>query len=469
MRLILLILLSGFGLFRSQNHMTIEQIDNTLKSIDHTVSDNEGENLTFLCKNIYNESKKLNYVEGQLVSLQKLCLYRINAGKEYEQAIADSKTVEELSRSVNDYYFLCLAKMNRSFILLQMGLYKKSDALTQETLKYVDQIKNNDQRHEIYANIYFVKTCYYEIQKDSDKGLHNAEKVYKETKMMTDGFSRKLNWILSSTRILENTYFKMGDYKKAGYYLNLHEKHLKKSKVTLDFALYHVLKAELEFQDKSDKNYLDSSIYHYKEAEKYSKQISNAVVVDAIYSEIANVYAEKKDLRNQALYLDKNKKLKDSINNVQKENFQKINVKTTAGNLNSESDKINKNYIFLSLIPLLGLALFFFFKSKKKAKKTDKSLISISELKNFVDDPDLFDINFQQFFPDFYKNLLNINATLDKSSLHLCAFIKLNFDTKKIATIKKISVRTVENRKYILRKKLNIAAYEDLYIWMSKI
>lgn len=479
MRIILIFILFFFNFGNSQvkKNLTIKRIDSTLKSIDHIVSDNEGRNLTSLCKNIYKESKRLDYTEGQMKSLQKLCIYRINANKDYETVISDSKTIEELARHVDNNYYYCFAKLNKSFIFLQMGLYKKSDALAREALRYAPLIKDNDEKQEVYVTTYFIKACYYEIQKDSDKALFTAEKLYEGALMMTDAFPRKLIWILSSTRLMENFYFNRGDYKKAEYYLVIHKKYLKESKVKLDFALYHILKAELEFKSKTNQNYLDSTIYHYKEAEKYSKQIHNAGVLGAVYSEISDVYAEKKDLKNQALYLEKSKKLKDSLNNIQKGNFQKISLKTGADHSKAASDKSSRNYIFLLLIPLLGLGLFFFYKSKNKAKKTDKSfsekkyssLISTSELANLVNEPDLFNTGFQKFFPDFYTNLLNINPALDKSSLELCAFIKLNFDTKKIATIKNISVRTVENRKYMLRKKLNIEAYDDLYIWMSKI
>lgn len=478
MRIVLVLFLFFFNFGNSQvkENLTVKQIDSAIKAIDHTVSDNEGENLTFLCTNLYNQSKKLNYIQGQLASLQKLCLYRINAGKEYDQAIADSKTIEELSKSVNDYYFFCLAKMSRSYVFLKMGLTEKSKKLAEDALKDAHLIKNNNLRLEIYANADLVYQCYYENRQEYDKILYYTEKIHKGALMMTDDFVRKSHWLLYSIRVLGNTYFIKGNYKTAGYYLKLQEKYIEKSKLKSDFALYHLLKAEFEFKTKSNKDYINISIHHYKEAEKYFKIINSSAVLDVIYSQLADIYAEKKDLKNQALYLEKSKILKDSINKVQRENYQKVDPNVAKNDLASEFGKINRNYILLSLLTMIGLALFFFFRYRK-AKQNDgkneeekqKAPISISDLKNFANEPDLFDVNFQRVFPEFYKNLLSINSTLDKSNLQLCAFIKLNFDTKKIATIKNISVRTVENRKYMLRKKLNIAAYEDLYIWMSKI
>lgn len=55
------------------------------------------------------------------------------------------------------------------------------------------------------------------------------------------------------------------------------------------------------------------------------------------------------------------------------------------------------------------------------------------------------------------------------SDIEICAFIKLNIDTKQIATIKKMTVGAVEAKKYRIRRKLNISSDENMYIWISRI
>ncbi|MFP3836197.1 helix-turn-helix transcriptional regulator, partial [Chryseobacterium sp. SIMBA_028] len=69
----------------------------------------------------------------------------------------------------------------------------------------------------------------------------------------------------------------------------------------------------------------------------------------------------------------------------------------------------------------------------------------------------------------FNQSLLNISTHLTPTDLEYCALIKLNFDTKQIATLKKISIGSVESRKYRIRKKLNINNSENIYTWMTKI
>ena len=76
---------------------------------------------------------------------------------------------------------------------------------------------------------------------------------------------------------------------------------------------------------------------------------------------------------------------------------------------------------------------------------------------------------FRQSFPDFDNKLLEINPSIKISDIEFCALIKLNFNTKQIATIKKMTVGAVEAKKYRIRKKLNISSTENIYIMISKI
>lgn len=84
---------------------------------------------------------------------------------------------------------------------------------------------------------------------------------------------------------------------------------------------------------------------------------------------------------------------------------------------------------------------------------------NIAEILDLAEsDSPLFLDRFQIYFPDFIPNILKINSILINSEIHICALMRLNFDTKKIALCTNSSVRAVESRKYRIRKKLNIPA-----------
>lgn len=76
---------------------------------------------------------------------------------------------------------------------------------------------------------------------------------------------------------------------------------------------------------------------------------------------------------------------------------------------------------------------------------------------------------FQIYFPQFIPNVLKINPSVVHSELHICALMKLNFDTKKIASCVNSSVRAVESRKYRIRKKLGIVSDVNINNFILKI
>ncbi|KFF30325.1 Two component regulator three Y domain-containing protein [Chryseobacterium piperi] len=76
---------------------------------------------------------------------------------------------------------------------------------------------------------------------------------------------------------------------------------------------------------------------------------------------------------------------------------------------------------------------------------------------------------FKIYFPDFIPNILKINSDLISSELNICALMRLNFDTKKIALCTNSSVRAIESRKYRIRKKLGIPSHTNINNFILKI
>lgn len=84
-------------------------------------------------------------------------------------------------------------------------------------------------------------------------------------------------------------------------------------------------------------------------------------------------------------------------------------------------------------------------------------------------DSPIFFERFQLFFPEFIPNILKINPGLIYSELHICALMRLNFDTKKIALCTNNSVRAVESRKYRIRKKMGLGSDVNINNFILKI
>lgn len=76
----------------------------------------------------------------------------------------------------------------------------------------------------------------------------------------------------------------------------------------------------------------------------------------------------------------------------------------------------------------------------------------LTENLNTEDDWKMFLIKFEQKHPYFFKSLKEDYPILTNNDLRLCACLKLNMETKDIASLMNLSVRAVENNRYRLRK-----------------
>ena len=76
---------------------------------------------------------------------------------------------------------------------------------------------------------------------------------------------------------------------------------------------------------------------------------------------------------------------------------------------------------------------------------------------------EIFDVNFEKINHDFFEKLKQIDASLSKRELRLCAFIKMDLTNKEIAPLLNISIRGVETSRYKVRKKLKLS-HDDNFI-----
>ncbi|MBK5720260.1 hypothetical protein JGH11_05185 [Dysgonomonas sp. Marseille-P4677] len=81
---------------------------------------------------------------------------------------------------------------------------------------------------------------------------------------------------------------------------------------------------------------------------------------------------------------------------------------------------------------------------------------------NSEDDWKMFLIKFEEKHTGFFKKMKALYPQLTNNDLRLCACLKLNLETKEIASLMNLSVRAIENSRYRLRKKLNIQPSQNL-------
>src|SRR5699024_7340602 len=81
-----------------------------------------------------------------------------------------------------------------------------------------------------------------------------------------------------------------------------------------------------------------------------------------------------------------------------------------------------------------------------------------------------FEWRFTKVYESFYRKLNQLHPNLSVHDKRLCALLRLNFSTKEIASITKNSVKSVENSRTRLRKKLGLTNQKiELSTYLSKL
>ncbi len=81
---------------------------------------------------------------------------------------------------------------------------------------------------------------------------------------------------------------------------------------------------------------------------------------------------------------------------------------------------------------------------------------------NQNDDWEMFKEAFNNADSEFLKKIKSIHPLLSPSDLKLCAYLRLNLSSKEMAQLLNISARSVDIKRYRLRKKLNLNHEENL-------
>lgn len=106
---------------------------------------------------------------------------------------------------------------------------------------------------------------------------------------------------------------------------------------------------------------------------------------------------------------------------------------------------------------------------KKKMSDSIQSIINDFKQYRNAQTPEDFDYYFTQTHPDFYKKLSHDFPDLTPYEMHLCAYIRLNLNTKDIAEICGIEPSSVRMARHRLRKSLGITDSDtDLIKFLSK-
>ncbi|MCB4807081.1 hypothetical protein LG651_02375 [Tamlana sp. 62-3] len=260
-------------------------------------------------------------------------------------------------------------------------------------------------------------------------------------------------------------------------------------KAVTEYQKSIILQAEANFY-KATGAY-SKAIYFYEKALAIYTKMNKYIEIKLSYKLLSETHEE---LHNEELaheYLLKYAKFTDSINAKYTKNVDSV--------INNFLEEQETNYKAsekkLSLALILAVIIFFviiisiiyYFRVKKqriifekeqeielKHLESEKLKEKLNEAFNDVvqlaknNDP-AFLTRFQEVYPEVCEKLLLRNSKLVNTELILCAMIWLNFSSKDIALYTNVQPKTVQTKKYRLRKKLNIPEDENVYTWLRNI
>ena len=155
--------------------------------------------------------------------------------------------------------------------------------------------------------------------------------------------------------------------------------------------------------------------------------------------------------RNKREYLEQQIKL-----NEQEKQIVESDLKKKESDLVKMSTFIvSKNNLLSSIVKDLEYHISLI-ENKSDRKSLEPLKKRISDKIDDSADWDQFLTQFSTTYPDFIDCLTEKYPKLRSGDIKLCCYLKMNMNTKEIAQVSGLSVRAVENKRYRLRKKLEL-------------
>ena len=332
-------------------------------------------------------------------------------------------------------------------------------------------------------------------KKDYQNGILHLKEAYSQFK--------KLSTITNLADVLSDlglAYQKVGNYDSSEYFLNLSIKTSKKHELIWEEEkAYRYLYSLFREQNK-----YEAALENYENYRDIQDSISNQQMKEKIVEMNSKYEAEKKDRKIQQLLL--NKKI-DKVKNRdifigiisfsiiivlfisylytrQRNRSRLLQVKKKL--LEAEKAELDKELDFKKK-QLSNHALHMTQKNKilqsiRNAIEEVMPMIpnenkpKVRELKRELNkslrydkDWELFSFYFNELNKNFFDKLIAFNPKLSQHDLRLTALLKMNLNIKEAAAVLNIAPDSVKTARYKLRKKLILAAEDDLVKFIMKI
>ncbi|CAI8873737.1 tetratricopeptide repeat protein [Chryseobacterium sp. IT-36CA2] len=430
----------------------------------------EYDSLISLNKRYYKQADKINYADGKALCYINLAELNISLENFQKSQILFDNAKEILDNSEDNLHKARFYNVYGRFNL-ELRRLNKAFQYNNEAMSFVHKSFPSELKTDLLFSIYFRQAIYFIQKKNYEKAL---EYFHKAKKLDDTG----------STDCAIGDYVYMHKNKDSAY-----------KYVTVAYN-----KANLRRKEDGVALYANTIMgeYYltYKEYGKAEEALKNALKINEktkriyayygkyIYNDLRVLYERTGDKEKAYLYL---KAYTDAYYKANTSLLATINQDMEAfiTGAQKDADRHQSKIYWIILLSLAGLSLLGLYawriiralgKRKEdltieaerlKIRMNDNKQEEIIELGK-KNDPDFLD-RFKEVYPDFIDQLLSINPGLESSELVFCAMLKLHFTSKEIASYTLVQHRSVQQKKYRIRKKLNIPSETDIYLFFDTL
>ncbi len=369
-----------------------------------------------------------------------------------------------------DYYFMARTKNNIGSVYLNYKSPKLAITNLKEALLYLEKTPDKNLQFQIATNIgrtytelknykeaetylskslalldndisfadknwaYLSLSQYYLETKNADKAVffaHEAEK-YETTK---NTFSQK-----DLLQALYKSYLLKKDYKKSSDYFLQYD--AVRDSLKIEEKAVNVEKLKIDYSNKIKDQALELS--NNKKRSSLIITICALIIILLILSIIIIRY------KNRLLNIKLENELKD-YKEIQLKQKLEIRNKELAIKTIKETEQKELYQILMNDLKKIQSNV-----DETETKQSVNHVIKMINHNAVQNNWQEFELRFSNIYESYYESLNTKHPSLSVLDKRICALIKLNLTTKEIANITKSSVRSVENIRTRLRKKLGL-------------
>jgi len=420
---------------------------------------------------IIKQADRSHNQEAELRAMVTRCFY-YKTKNDFENMMVAARLLFQKAGKYDDYTYQAIAK-NYLFDAYNFNnLYDKAVQELEQGLQIINKKKAEDSLSIVAkANIYISFANHFASLNDAGNRIRYIKLSLAEHEKFSDEkYRQRLQFMDYSN--LAAVYLDVNT-DSAKYYAELS---ISKDKGYSSMEGFRFLNFSILGEVALKERKYENAISYFNQAEKVV-DYKNPVNVEKLYGSIIETHRFLKDDDKVKRYEAKRDSFRLGIAENQNRSLQ---------NLLKEQEENNKNYLvyLLGAFCLLILVFSFFVIRKNRIlawreKASQDYLEKMSEnqtganysrlLEMLKKNDAAFMVHFDETFPAFSAKLLKINPKISSSEIEFCALLKMKIPTKDIARYKFIAPKTVQNKKHLIRKKLNIPNETDIYQWFEDL